>query len=156
MSLTPIDPQHKYSAPNETHVLYRLLQDCGPQSLGLYGECLAHLWLNKSGYAVRSSHGCDLIATNPRTGKCTRIEVKTARRAVDGRFHFTLIKDNHTDHRDSDVVVLLCVDYRWRVVPFVIPVAVLADQRQVTVSLDPILYTGKFSSYRQSPESLYL
>lgn len=132
------------------------MQDCGPQSLGVYGELLARCWMVEGGYLVRSSRGCDLIAAHTTSGELFRVEVKTARRGVDGRFNFTLSKAAHTNHKLSDVTILLCVQYHWKVIPFVIPLAAIEDRLAIAIRADPLSYGGKYSPFRQAPGKLVL
>lgn len=156
MTIPQSDTLHNSSAVAETLRLYDLMQECGAQSLGVYGELLARCWLTSSGYLVRSSRGCDLIAAHTTTGELYRVEVKTARRGMDGRFNFTLEKCGHTNHKLSDVVILLCVQYHWKVIPFVIPLDVIEDRSAIAIRSDPLAYGGKYSPFRQAPGKLVL
>lgn len=121
--------------------------------IGTLGELTAKQLFAESGYfatrAQRRRAG-DLAVVDRATGELHRVEVKTARRCVDGKWRFCLYKKGHTDHRDSDWVLLLAVRADGAVVPFLVPVAVLADQRQAVITSDPLHYSGKLARYRQS------
>lgn len=90
----------------------------------------------------------DLIVIDVTSGEVYKIEVKTARQCKDGKWRFTLVKDGHTNHQHADMVVLLAVMSSGRVVPFVMPVEAVADQRQAVITSHPERYAGKLARWR--------
>lgn len=124
-------------------------------AVGALGERTAWLLFEKAGYAVNraGAHRGDLRVIRPDTGEFANVEVKTARRCKDGKWRFTLIVGKNgekTDHRDADYVLLLPVLSSGQAVPFLIPVDVLANQRQAVITSDPLRYSGKLAAYRRS------
>lgn len=140
-----VDPQNPLPGFGMT------LLDCSHNELGERGELTAKILFRKAGYYVeKASERCgDLRVTCTSTGQTWRVEVKTARRAKDYKWRFTLWKEGHTDHRYSDIVLLLAVTATGDVVPFVVPIAVLKDQNQAVISSEPHYYAGKLAAYRQ-------
>jgi hypothetical protein len=130
------------------------------RAVGAHGEVLARHMLCRSGYEVattgRGARRGDLLAIAPDTGEFWRVEVKTARRCKDGKWRFTLVKNGHTDHRDSDVVLLLAVTITGHAVPFLIPVADILNAWQITITSTPTEYTGKYARYRRQDYALKL
>lgn len=130
------------------------LADRGRKAIGLMGELIAKRLFESACYSVVTpqpkQHRGDLVVTDTFTGEMLKIEVKTARRGKDGKWRFTLWKKNHTDHRDADYVVLLPVLKSGRVVPFVIPVSELENQKQAVITSHPENYAGRLSVYRRS------
>lgn len=109
--------------------------------LGAWGEKYVWSECRKAGYTVETTHGCDLIVN----GK--RIEVKTAAQGHDRRFRFCLCNDT-TNHRDSDIVILLAVSASGIVTTFVVPIDALTLKDNITL---PKLrgYRGKYAEYRK-------
>lgn len=121
-----------------------------PQQLGRIAEDFVISHLQKLGYCARlTKRGLeigDVFAIDPTTGEMWHIEVKAARIASDGRFHFTLWKRGHTSHRRTDVVVLLCYYENIDIaIPFVIPTKNILNQNQVTI---PAIGTGVKTKYK--------
>lgn len=130
----------------------------GRKRTGMLGEAIAAKMLERGGYDVTFTEEgtfCgDLRVVDKQTGQVTKVECKTARRAVDGKWRFTLTSTGtgRTDYRHSDVVVLIAVhDVTGTVTPFVIPVDQLGDRCQVCISSQPDRYAGRWADYRQSP-----
>lgn len=120
--------------------------------VGTLGELTAKQLFAESGYyaaRARRRRAGDLVVIDRATGEAHRVEVKTARRCSDGKWRFTLWKKGSTDHRDSDYVLLLAVLADGAVIPFLVPVAVLRDQRQAVITSEPTAYNGKLAPYRQ-------
>src|SRR3972149_4905962 len=117
------------------------LSDSKRKAVGTMGEITIARMLECSGYDVSFTHPGekrgDICAVSRSTGEIMRIEVKTARRATDGKYRFTLFKKGHTDYRDSDVVILLPVLKSGRVVPFVLPVERLGKRSTVLITSPP-------------------
>lgn len=126
--------------------------DHGRNLLGRQGEINAYDLLARAGYRVRKSFARqgDLTAVDSHTGQIWRVEVKTARRCVDGKWRFLLWKRGRQDHRHADVVLLIAVLDDGRAVFFTVPTAVLANQRQAVITSHPDRYAGKLARYRQS------
>ena len=129
------------------------------RAIGSLGEQLCYHLLASRGYLPSNVHpkehrGDLRVVTS--SGEILRVEVKTARRASDGRYHFTLRKAGHTDHSDSDVIILLCAMKTGYVVPFVVPTRVVVRQNAIVISRDPYTYAGKFARYRQKMHLLNL
>jgi len=118
----------------------------------MMGERTAAQLLEHSNYLVsftrRGERRGDLRAVDPSTGQIHLVEVKTARRCKDGKWRFTLFLKNKIDHRHADTVMLLAVLESGRVIPFVIPINILQDQRQAVITSHPETYTGKLAAYR--------
>jgi hypothetical protein len=117
------------------------------KQLGQFGEDYVRAKLRKAGYDVlgtRYGTGGDLLACG------LRIEVKTAYQNGDGGYRFCLCKDDEsgrTDHRKSDVVILLCCSSAGLITNFVVPVAALWEKDHIPI---PRLknYHGKYAEYR--------
>lgn len=133
--------------------------------VGHLGELAAVLLLERAGYKVHipeTRTTGDLHAINPNTGELIRVEVKTARRGKDRKWRFTLLKIDpndgspQTDHRYSDIVLLLAVTLSGALVPFVIPVQAVAARHQIAITSDPRTYGGRFAIYRQRATALTL
>jgi hypothetical protein len=129
------------------------------QAIGMMGEQIVYHMLASAGYIVSNTHPgeqrADLRVITPH-GEVLRVEVKTARKACDGKWHFTLRKKGKTDHSHSDVVILLCVMLTGFCVPFVIPTARIVHQQQACINSDPYRYKGKFARFRQPLHKLSL
>lgn len=136
------------------------LADRGRKALGTMGEMVARSLFLKAGYAVvttrEKEYRGDLVIIDQDTGERFKIEVKTARQAIDGRWHFTLWKKGKTNHLHSDYVVLLPVLKSGRVVPFVVPMERLAHQKQCVIGSHPEAYTGKLADYRRTVQEFRL
>ena len=124
------------------------------RALGALGERMAAHLLKDAGYQVKSADSArsgDLRAIL--SEKQFRVEVKTARRGRDSKWHFTIRKNDqygHTDYRDSDVVVLLAVLRSGRCVCFVIPAGDIPDQQtHISITSHPERYAGRWAEYRQ-------
>ena len=127
--------------------------------VGVAGELLAALTLEHSGYRVEVAHTLrrgDLVVTDMKTGECWYIEVKTARRGKDGGYHFTLVKDGHTDHRGCDLVVLMCVMKSGDFVAFVVPTASVEHRKACCITSFPTSYRGVLAQYRQRMNEIRL
>ena len=137
--------------------LIRNLSNPSARALGALGEQLVYLLLEQNGYTVSAVHPGekrgDLRVVTP-SGEIMRVEVKTSRRAPDGKWRFRLYKPGHTDHKHSDVVILLCIARTGYSVPFVIPTDVLRYQTNAVISSNPYVYAGKFAPYRQKMHAL--
>lgn len=128
------------------------------RALGTLGEQFAYRILEKR-YHVSNTHpkerrGDLRVVTDE--GVVLRVEVKTARMGQDGNWRFRLYKPGHTDHRDSDVVVALCVMPAGYVIPFVIPTSVVAQQTALVIASDPNNYAGKYARFRQNVRTINL
>ncbi len=124
------------------------------QALGAAGEMWLWSALEAQGYRVAyaGQKRGDLRCVNVFTGEVVKIEVKTARQTVDGKWRFTLWKAGKTDHRHADMVALLAVTASGRVIPFLVPVGELAGQRAAVISSHPERYAGKLARWRCSGE----
>lgn len=115
--------------------------------LGQFGEDYVRALLRRAGYDVvgtRWGTGGDLLVCN------LRVEVKTAYQNKDGGYRFCLCKDDaagKTDHRKSDVVILLCCSRAGIITNFVLPIAALTTKDNIRI---PRLkdYHGKYAEYR--------
>lgn len=128
------------------------LADCSRRGIGALGELHAARLLEESGYQVsftrlHEQRG-DLRAIDCKTGQIFRIEVKTARCCIDHKWRFTLYIPGRTDHRHSDVVMLLAIIESGRFISFVVPVSILKNQRQAVITSNPETYAGKLADYR--------
>lgn len=137
------------------------LADERRKAVGVAGEQWAAAALERAGYYV--SFTCqrapgDLRVLCPDTGEIIRIEVKTARRTRRKVWQFNLYRKLHdrvcTDAQKSDFVVLLAVHPSGRITPFVLPAAILGQQKQVTIAHPDGL--NKWARYRQPGRVLYL
>jgi len=126
-------------------------------SVGMAGEALIALALQDCGYPVAVNHKRgDIQVWTKDIKKTAYIEVKTARRGKDGKYRFTLLKNGCTDHRNADIVILVCLLKTGDAIPFVVPVTVLYEQKQCVITSDPWSYAGKLSPYRQNLKTLHL
>lgn len=137
-------------------LLKALIADCTPQELGAYGEIVALDWLTETGYLAEHAKGCDLIVGDPFTNKVRKVEVKAARMSENGSYEFTLFKRDHTDHKHSEFVVLLCFCPDGAILPFVIPVTAILLVNKITIPTDPRTYTGRFAQYMNLSGTLSL
>lgn len=128
---------------------------------GKIGEKLVSQMLTWQGYQVRQPDGrCqgDLSVVDLTTGETIKVEVKTARTNVLGRYQFCLKKNDKyggTDCARSDVIVFLCVTKSGSHALFVIP-SEICQQRQLTIFGNPHEYRGKWAGYRQYHNTLNL
>jgi hypothetical protein len=128
------------------------LVDRSRRSIGLMGENHAARLLEQSGYLVSFTQYAekrgDLRAIDCKTGQIYKVEVKTARRSIDRKWRFTLYMPGLTDHRHSDVVILLAILECGSIIPFVVPIHILKDQRQAVITSHPETYAGKLAEFR--------
>jgi hypothetical protein len=132
------------------------IQTASPYQLGVLGELIAVDWLTNTGYLVERARGCDLIAGDTVPKDMYRVEVKTARMSADGTYQFVLFKRDHTDHKLSEFVVMLCVCPDGYIVAFVVPVSALLLVTKVTIPTDPRAYRGRFARYSNLPGTISL
>jgi hypothetical protein len=122
------------------------------REIGAVGERWLCETLERQGYRVAygqlGKKEGDLRVIDVITGEVLKIEVKTARQCKDGKWRFTLAKDGHTDHQHADMVALLAVMASGRVIPFVMPVEAVANQRQAVITSHPERYAGKLACWR--------
>lgn len=128
-------------------LLMALIADCTPQELGVYGELIALDWLTETGYVAEHANSCDLIVGDTVTGKVHKVEVKASRMSSNGSYEFNLFKRDHTDHKRSEFVVLLCFCPDGAILPFVIPATAILMTNKITIPTDPRVYTGRFAQY---------
>lgn len=129
-------------------------------AIGVAGEVLVARTLEGMDFQVTVSHyRGDLTVVTP-DGQIVYIEVKTARRAKDGVYRFTLWKRwqgrQCADHHRSDVVILLCVLKTGDAIPFVVPTPVLGNRHSVGITSFPADYRGWLVPYRQTLRTLSL
>ena len=143
--------------PGFTAALYRAPSRI---ALGNKGEELLAYALQQQGYSVRIDHqyqSGDLTVFDA-NGHSVRLEIKTARKAKDKRYHFTLRKHwqgrQCADHTGADFVVLICVARTGHPSIFVVPVDAL-NVNSCTIG-DPSTYSGRFARYRQNIRELRL
>lgn len=123
------------------------------KAVGTIGEHNAAYMLQKSGYQVSKSkplHG-DLRAIETDTGQIFYVEIKTARQGRDGKWRFLLHKQDkygQTNHRNTDVIILLATTDSGRMIPFVIPTPLLAHKHHAVITSHPETYSGWLSQYR--------
>lgn len=91
----------------------------------------------------------DLKAVHPGTGEIANIEVKTARRGKDGKWRFTLRKRGHTDHRQTDFLILIALTVS-ATIAFIIPTAKLVAKNHAVITSHPKQYTGRLAEYRNA------
>lgn len=142
---TPTSDNSTYAV--KVKLLMALIADCKPQELGVYGELIAMDWLVNTGYVAEHAKGCDLIVGDVSTGKVHKVEVKASRMSQNGSYEFNLFKRDHTDHKHSEFVVLLCFCPDGAILPFVIPVTAVLLTNKITIPTDPRSYTGRFAQY---------
>ena len=123
-------------------------------ALGAYGELYATRLLAKLASIRKASVNHKRYAGDIRaiatSGTILRIEVKTATLATDKRFHFTLKKHGHTDCKNTDFVVLLCVMDIDLVIPFIIPTDDIRGLRAIAITRNVVEYAGKYAKYRNA------
>lgn len=123
------------------------------KALGTFGELTTWRALEAAGYRVVNGQvvrGGDLQVVDS-NGVLVRVEVKTARRARDGKWSWNLVRvlqeRTCTDYRHADVLVMLAVLDDNHVVAFVVPCLCIA-QKQVTMR-DPLSTRSKWARWRQ-------
>ncbi len=93
------------------------------------------------------------------TGEFVRIEVKTARRDVRGKYQACLKRQVKarvcTDVWHADFVLMLCMA-RENSIPvlFLIPSDALRGMKNLAISGNPYSYSGKWSSFKVRPDEL--
>lgn len=118
------------------------VSNLSPLALGAVGERFAQEQFEKAGYVVSiptEKKAGDLRVMNPITGEVMRVEVKTGRDGVDGRWQFCITrrigKRNKTDCHHADVVVVQAVSsVTGLVVTYVIPTGELDGQAIMRLS----------------------
>lgn len=125
-------------------------------AVGYAGECIVALAFQENGYIVNTSHDTGDMFVIDEHGVMSFVEVKTARRDSEGKWHFTLYKKYHADHRYTDYVVLLCIMKSGFAIPFVIPTEHVRDQKTAKITSYPMTYKGRFAQFRQSLKKLRL
>lgn len=125
-------------------------------ALGSAGENLVSLALQANGYTVKTAYEMGDLYVVDKEGTVYYVEVKTARKASDKKWRFTLYKKYQQDHRYSDFVVLVCVLKTGFAVPFVIPTSFVRDIHACAITSFPDTYQGKFAQFRQSIRTLRL
>jgi len=120
----------------------------GHTVIGALGEVIAKRWLQDGGYRVETCKGADLAVLDPTTGALLYIEVKTARRGINGRWSAVLEKQDHTSAKNADRVILFCVTADRQTIPFVIPASEIAGRRSINIPTDPRTYAGRWAQYR--------
>ena len=127
--------------PNSTAV------QVNPRELGDLGEVYVARKLRGVGLNVIVGGVADLVAGG------AVIEVKAAlkrpyRNGGYLGYQFCLWRDGHTDHRRSDVVVLLCYyDLEMDPVAFVVPTERIGSRRKIVIPGSPWTYTGRWSRW---------
>lgn len=129
-------------------------------AIGTAGEQLVARALERNGYQIATNHDHGDLRAFLANGDTINIEVKTARRGKRGHYNFTLQKcwqgRQCCDHRDSDLVIFLCVLKTGDAIPFVVPVGVVGNRRAASVSSYPLEYRGWLSPWRQPLEMINL
>lgn len=142
------DYKHKSKQKSSQKIVKQKLEH---YQLGLSGEKYIVDKISASGYIARFA-GCerfsgDCLAINQYTGEILKIEVKTAQCGAKGEYRFCLIKENHTSHKHSDFVVLVCVDNNGTHYTYVIPSSLIFST-YITISSHPTRYRGKYSPFK--------
>lgn len=128
----------------------------GHNHVGLAGEGIIAHYLEKAGYIVSTAHKRSDLEVFMHNAREVYVEVKTARYSSK-KWQFSLTRAGHSDHRKSDIVILLCAERSGFGVPFVIPVNAVWDVKQISIhSANLNAYTGKYAKYRQHLNSLSL
>lgn len=91
--------------------------------------------------------GGDLVVTDTSTGERIKVEIKTARPDIKGRYQFCTRKAGRTDTSKSDFVLLICIDNHGKHYYYMIP-SYSASKKNLTISSHPTRYRGKYSAYR--------
>lgn len=118
-------------------------------SKGLKAEKAIATRLRRLGYKVQHLFlgGCDLIATHKETGENFRIEVKFSSINSAGYFSATTYKRNHTDYKDSDVLIMVCERKNGLRECYVIPTGAINAH---TVKIGSKGYNGKYATYKEA------
>lgn len=114
---------------------------------GLSGEQYASDLLVKCGYIPQKCRKSDFKVINPGTGETLKLEVKTAQKRRDGRFVFHILNDR-TDYRQSDFLLLFCIQKSGYPIAFVIPTDAFEKRSTIVIGSDPVRYVGMWSQYR--------
>lgn len=128
------------------------------KALGTAGEQMVYDWLRAAGYGVvftRRYESGDLRAQNQQTGERFVLEIKTAKKSIDGKWRFTLRKENSQSLDGVDIVILMAI-HEGQIIPFVVPAEVLSNQNQAVITFAPDKYKGKLARFRQTAGSLNL
>lgn len=130
------------------------------REIGAVGERWLAEALERQGYRVAYTGAGekrgDLVVVDVVSGEVRKIEVKTARRAKDGKWRFTLVKEGCTSHLHADLVALLAVTESGRVIPFIMPVEAVQQQRQAVITSHPERYAGKLARWRMESQQIVL
>lgn len=124
-------------------------------ALGAFGEYLVARLLAEQGWRQLEHHKRGDLTMANCDGEIIDVEVKTARRGVNGHWQFCLKKAGHTDCSAADIIVLLAVLDCGKPVPFVIPQSDLTT-KMLSIPKSPTNYSGRYARYRQSIDSLQL
>jgi len=128
----------------------------GRVAIGTVGESVVARAFEDNGYTVTTSYvNGDLTVIN-KSGEMFYVEVKTSRKASNGRWMFTLFKRGSQNHKYADFVVLLCVMKSGFSIPFVIPIEHCKGVNAITIPSYPGHYQGKYATFRQSLRRLRL
>lgn len=137
--------------PPSFKTLQRRLSRATRQQIGVLGELTAAAQLMRAGYAVsvpRPGEQRGDLRVVLASGEICNLEVKTARAGADGKWRFRLSKPGHTSIQAVDVVLLLAIVQRGRVVPFVIPADTIRKRTHICITSNPQTYAGMFAQYR--------
>jgi hypothetical protein len=124
-----------------------------PNQLGAKCEAMTVTYLRKllpRKYRVTLHYGqgYDISISDRKTGELLlTIEVKASRKAIDGKYRATTFKENCTDLRKSDVVIMWCVMDGGIAVPYIIPTKILGRKSSVCITSSPEKYSGKYAKY---------
>lgn len=129
--------------------------ELAPTLLGHEGERFAKQQFEAAGYVVSiptEKRNGDLRIKDPKTGQVMKVEVKTSRNGVDGRWQFCITrragKRNKTDCTHADAVLLQAVNrVTGLVMTYIIPSNVLAGQAILRMSRAGSA-KGKWEQYR--------
>lgn len=130
------------------------------KGVGLLGEKVGAAIFEEAGFwAAKFKQGTkcgDLKVARKDNGEEFKIEVKTARKDKEGIYQFCLVRDgNMTDCKHADYVLLLASMDSGAVVPFLIPVTAIGNQKKFTISSNPLEYRGNWSKYRFDLNNLF-
>lgn len=119
--------------------------------LGLHGEIFVLERLLEAGYKAQICRNLafsgDCLATCIQTGELHHVEVKTAQKSSNGGYRFCMFKNGHTDCKNSDFAILICIDDYGTHYLYVIPCALILSN-YITISSHPTVYKGKYSTFR--------
>lgn len=130
------------------------------QGAGKIGETIASALFEEAGFwAAKFKQGTkcgDLKVARRDTGEEFKVEVKTARIDKEGKYQFCLKRDgNMTDCKNADYVLLLAAMNSVLVVPFLIPVTAIGNQKKFTISTNPLEFRGNWAKYRFDLDNLF-